>query len=130
MMDVEMSYDSVLSAIRTGKGLKGTVEVNPAYGIYHYDGHRKCNIVMSPSESIKMNNVCPICKKELTLGVDHRVEEIADREEGFRPKNAKEYYEMIPLSEVLAAGLGKGVATKTVWAEYNKSVEGTNEFDV
>ena len=116
----KLTYKNILNALRTKEGLTGTIEVDPAYGKYHYDGHRNCNVCLSPKESIKLNNICPNCKKPLTIGVEHRVEELADREMGFRPKGAKDFKRLIPVSEILSAILGKGVATKTVWTEFNK----------
>jgi len=116
----KLNYKEILRALRTFEGLSGTVEVNPAYGKYHVDGHRNCGVIMNPSEAIKNNNICPVCKKPLTLGVAHRVEELADRKLGFRPKNARDFHTLIPLSEVIAKLIGKSVATKSVWQEYNK----------
>jgi len=116
----DLSYTNLLKALRTGEGLTGTVEVDPSYGKYHFDGHRDCNVVMSPSESLKHNNFCPVCKKEMTLGVAHRVEALADRPVGFEPKNPKSFNTMLPLSEVLSKMYGTAVSSKAVWREYNK----------
>ncbi|HII69475.1 TPA: DNA helicase UvrD, partial [Candidatus Woesearchaeota archaeon] len=65
----ELSYDSILSALRTQEGLNGTVEVEPSYGKYHWDGHRACNLSLSPKETAKHKGICPVCKKPLTIGV-------------------------------------------------------------
>ena len=116
----ELNYTNLLRALRIGQGLKGTIEVDPSYGKYHYDGHRKCNVVMTPEESLKNNNICPKCGNELTLGVAHRVEELADRPKGYKPKNAKEFYKMLPLSEILSRMLDFNISTKTVWRHYNQ----------
>ncbi len=66
-------------AIRTGKGFLGTVEFFPEEGRYHHDGHRKCGVCLTPEESERYKNKCPVCGKPLTLGVMHRVSELADR---------------------------------------------------
>ena len=81
----ELSYDNIISAIRTGIGLTGTIETPPEYGIYHFDGHRNCNFSCSPKETKKLNGICPVCKKPLTIGVEYRIEELAKHEEGFKP---------------------------------------------
>jgi uncharacterized protein (TIGR00375 family) len=127
----DLTYNNLIKAIRTKEGLLGTVEVDPAYGKYHEDGHRNCNVCLTPKESIKLNNICPKCGKPLTIGVHHRIEELADRPEGFKPKNAKPFYSLIPLSELIAARLGSPVASKKVWAEYNKLLAAfSNEFNI
>jgi uncharacterized protein (TIGR00375 family) len=123
------SYDNVLSAIRKNT-VAGTVEVEPAYGKYHFDGHRDCGVSMSPDEARKHGNTCPVCHKPLTIGVLHRVEELADRPVGFQPKNAKPFHSLIPLSEIIAAVTGKGIATKAVWDEYNSLVRSSSELSV
>ena len=107
-----------------------TVEVDPSYGKYHEDGHRNCNVVMTPSESVKHNKICPVCKKQMTIGVHHRIEQLADRPEGYQPKDKPGFKTLIPLSEIIAAIIGKGVATKAVWAEFNKLAANKSEFDV
>lgn len=123
----QLSYANLIKALRTKDGLTGTIEVDPAYGKYHFDGHRKCNVCLSPKESMKVNNICPNCGKPLTIGVDHRIEELADRKLGFRPKNAKEFRRLIPLSEIISVVMKKGVATKTVWTEFNRLMDHFND---
>ncbi|MBC8501455.1 MAG: DNA helicase UvrD [Nanoarchaeota archaeon] len=116
----ELTYENLLRALRSGEGLQGTIEVDPSYGKYHFDGHRNCNVVMTPKEALEHNNMCPKCKNELTLGVAHRVEELADRKEGFKRQNAKPFHTMLPLSEILSTMLDKTISAKIVWKEYNK----------
>ncbi len=116
----KLTYNTLLSAIKTGKGLEGTIEVNPNYGIYHYTGHRSCNICLSPEESNKLNNICPVCGKPLTIGVLNRIEELADRNPGEKKENVKPFYEMLPLSELISKFYNKGINTKFVWAKFNE----------
>ena len=94
-----LNYDGIIKALHTKEGLKETIEVDPGYGKYHFDGHRDCNICFAPSESLKLKNICPRCGKGLTIGVAHRVEELADREEGYELKDAVPFKSLIPLSE-------------------------------
>ncbi|MFC1800829.1 endonuclease Q family protein [Nanoarchaeota archaeon] len=123
IFDIDLKYDNLLKALRTKEGITETIEVDPNYGKYHYDGHRNCNISMSPVETKKYKGICPVCNKALTIGVLSRVEELADRPEGFMPKDAIPFRSLIPLSEIISKILGKGIATKTVWTEYNKLLE-------
>lgn len=131
IFDLELSYKNLLKAIRMREGLSSTVEVDPNFGKYHLTGHRLCNIKLTPKEALKYNNICPVCGRPLTVGVLQRVEELADRPEGFKSKNAKPFYSVIPLSEILAALFDKAVSTKVVWQEYNKLVNHFgSEFEV
>lgn len=127
----EPDYKKIIKAIREKEGLKMTVEVDPAYGKYHADGHRNCGIWMAPDETKRRKGICPKCGKPLTIGVWDRIEELADRPEGYRPKDAVPFVRLIPLSEIIAMVLGKGIATKNVWAEYKNLVTATrSEMDV
>ncbi|MEM5871857.1 MAG: endonuclease Q family protein [Candidatus Aenigmatarchaeota archaeon] len=122
----EMSYDNITKALRTKKGLVGTIEVDPSYGKYHYDGHRECKIFLEPKKAKRIGNICPVCKKPLTIGVLHRVEDLADRDEGFAPKDAKPFYSVLPLSEIISFILNKNVISSIVAETYSKLI---NVFD-
>ncbi|MBU4283692.1 MAG: endonuclease Q family protein [Nanoarchaeota archaeon] len=127
----ELSYDLLLNAIRTKQGLVETIEVDPSYGKYHFDGHRNCNVCMSPNESLKNKDICPVCGRKLTIGVLHRVEELADRPAGFKPKDAVPFKKLIPLSEILSKLLNSGVASQKIWkAYYNLVNESRPEIDI
>ena len=89
LFDIELSYSGIEGAIQRGLGLSGTLEFFPEEGKYHYDGHRKCNLCLSPREAQACRGICPVCGKKLTIGVSHRVEQLADREEGYVPEGAK-----------------------------------------
>lgn len=127
----ELSYDNIMKAIRTGHGLKGTIETPPEYGKYHFDGHRNCNFSCSPEETKKLNGICPICGKKLTIGVDYRVEQIAKEDKGFIPKNSKLYYKLIPLHELIAFAYKTTMASKKAWTIYNELISKFgNEFNI
>lgn len=113
----ELTYKNVIEAIRKNK-LEYTIETSPDYGKYHYDGHRLCNISMAPGESKKHKNMCPKCGKPLTIGVLNRVEQLADRKEGEKPKGSQ-YKTLIPLMEVIALSVGQQVFTKKVQQVYS-----------
>jgi len=133
VFDTELSYPAIIQAIKTKdpKKFLYTIEFFPQEGKYHYDGHRACNIRLSPKESKKYNNICPNCGRPLTLGVAYRVEELADRPEGTKPKGAISFKNLIPLEEIIANALGQGTGTKRVTQEYQSLIkEFGNEFEV
>lgn len=116
------NYDELYRAIIERKMLY-TIEVDPAYGKYHWSGHRKCGVgPLPPSEVRKLNGRCPICGKKLTLGVEERVEQLADRPPGYIPKDAKPYYKLLPLAEIIATATGLKTTTALykgeVWEKY------------
>ncbi len=118
----DFSYDKLCSSIKNND-LAYTIEVDPSYGKYHFDGHRKCNVCFEPKESLKNNNICPVCHKHLTIGVLHRVEELADKPEGFKPDKAVDYRYNVPLIEIISKLSGKGVGSKVVVAVYNDLIK-------
>ena len=121
-----ISYKEVVDAIRTKdkRRFKFTIETDPAYGKYHWTGHRNCHVSLSPKEAIKLGNICPVCRKKLTKGVEQRVEELADRPEGFIPENAIGYMHLLPLSEIIATALGvDSPSTQQIWNIYNRLIE-------
>src|SRR4030042_522862 len=89
VFDTEISYPAIIEAIKTKNPQKFlyTVEFFPEEGKYHFDGHRNCEVKFSPAETKRYGSLCPVCGKPLTVGVLNRVEELADREEGFVPPN-------------------------------------------
>lgn len=101
-------------------GLLYTIEFFPEEGKYHYDGHRLCNRRMAPKETIAAGGKCPVCGKAPTVGVLHRVERLADREEGFVPEGAVPYRNLVPLEEIIAASVGARPGTVGVREEYYK----------
>jgi uncharacterized protein (TIGR00375 family) len=117
-----MSYREVLDAIcsKDPARFKFTIETDPAYGKYHWTGHRKCNVSLSPQEAEKFGNICPVCRRKLTKGVEHRVEELADRPADFKPDNVPGFMRLLPLSDIIAAVLGvSSPSTQAVWKIYN-----------
>jgi len=103
-----LTYSELFDAIREKDPHRFlyTVEVDPAYGKYHFTGHKRCSVSFSPAESIKLGNRCPKCGKPLTIGVLQRVEELADRPEGFVPPGAIPYRRLLPLYEIISFASG------------------------
>lgn len=124
------SYTGMFTALRTAarrqpqEGLDcrfiGTMEFYPDEGKYHLDGHRACNVVLEPRQSRELGNICPVCGKPLTVGVLHRVWELADREEPALLPNEPEARPLIPLAEVVSEIVGVGVASRKVQEKYGK----------
>ena len=131
LLDIDCSYEGLYRAIQTGEGLEGTVEFFPEEGKYHFDGHRKCGVSLSPVEVERLGGICPVCGKKLTMGVDHRVEQLADRAEGFVKKDGKKYESLVPLPEVISACMGYSTASKKVQGCFEQMIQtlGT-EFDI
>ena len=131
LLDIDCSYEGLYRAIQTGGGLEGTVEFFPEEGKYHFDGHRKCGVSLSPVEAERLGGICPVCGKKLTMGVDHRVEQLADRAEGFVKKDGKKYESLVPLPEVISACMGYSTASKKVQGCFEQMIQtlGT-EFDI
>lgn len=125
VFDAELSYPAIIEAIksRDPQSLLHTIEFFPQEGKYHFDGHRLCNVSLSPQESKEYNNICFKCHHPLTIGVLNRVEELADRPEGFQLSGAIPFKSLIPLEEIIADVLGVGVGTKQVDKEYQKLIE-------
>ena len=113
----ELSFPAVRTALETGRGLLGTVEFFPEEGKYHLDGHRMCGGLLSPEETRRLGGRCPRCGRPLTIGVQHRVEDLADRS---RPAPVLPFQRLLPLPELLAACLGRGEKTKTVQTLYEQ----------
>lgn len=131
IFDAEVSYESIIKAIKNKKGFAGTIEFFPEEGKYHFDGHRTCDVSLSPAETKKHNYLCPVCKKKVTVGVMHRVEELADRKEGFKPSGSPGFCSIVPLPEVIAETLKVGAGSKKVNNEYFKLLEKLgNEFNI
>ncbi len=123
-----ISYKGILRQIRENT-FKSTVETEPAYGRYHFDGHRNCNFSCSPEKTRELNGICPKCGKQLTVGVEYRVEELSSQDP--TEFNKKPYYRLLPLHELISLALGKGLNSKTVWKVYNDLIEKFgNEFSI
>lgn len=133
VFDCAMDYPTLREALRAKDKTKFlyTIEFFPEEGKYHYDGHRLCGVRFSPEESRKNANRCPKCRKPLTIGVMNRVNQLADRAEGFIPPNAIPFKNLIPLEEIIADAKQIGRGTVTVEKDYRMLLArfGT-EFDV
>ncbi len=103
-----------------------TIEFYPQEGKYYYDGHRKCKISFPPKESKKQNNICPVCRKHLTIGVLSRIESLAGRPSNFKPKNRIPFKNFISLPEIIAQTLGQKSFTKKAQKEYENLIRSFN----
>jgi uncharacterized protein (TIGR00375 family) len=129
-----ITYREITDAIKTKdtKRFKLTIETDPAYGKYHWTGHRNCNVSLSPQEAIKLGNRCPVCGRKLTEGVEQRVEELADRPTDYKSTCSPSFMRLMPLSEIIATVLEvDSPSTQTVWKIYNPLIERFgNEYKV
>jgi uncharacterized protein (TIGR00375 family) len=133
VFECDLTYEAMVSTLthKDRGNLLYTIEFYPEEGKYHYDGHRKCGVRLAPSEARINDDLCPVCGKPLTIGVLHRVDDLADREEGFVPQDPIPYKSLVPLEEVIAAALNVGAGTAKVTREYNRLIESfSNEFEI
>jgi DNA helicase II / ATP-dependent DNA helicase PcrA len=121
-LSCELDYFAMARAFRTGEGLSGTLEFFPAEGKYHLDGHRKCGVRLEPDASRARDGICPECGKPLTIGVAHRVAELADRPAGYRPPGAPGYTSLVQLRQIVGEIVATGPASKKVAAEVSRLV--------
>ncbi len=122
VFDTGLDYFALAAALRTGNGLRGTIEFFPEEGKYHLDGHRKCGTRFDPEQTRGLNTICPECGKPLTVGVLHRVAELADRPAGFRPPGTAGYTCLVQLPEIVGEILATGPKSKKVGAEVGRLV--------
>lgn len=126
----KLRYGDIKKAIQEQR-VAYTIEFYPEEGKYHYTGHRNCGVKQAPKDTKKLGATCPVCGRRLTVGVMHRVEELANRPADYRPKNRPPYKMLVPLVEILAESLGSGVSSQIVETEYNRLVnEFNSEFNV
>jgi len=117
-----VTYHNLVDAIREkdSRRLLFTIETSPAYGKYHWTGHRECQVSMSGKDAQRLNDRCPRCGKKMTRGVEERIEELADRAEGYVPKDPIRYRHLLPLSEIIGLVFGQANPASTkVWNIYN-----------
>ena len=122
VFDTGLDYFAMAAALRTGDGLGGTIEFFPEEGKYHLDGHRKCGIRVDPEQTRGLDAVCPRCGKPLTVGVLHRVAELADRPAGLRPGAAAGFTCLVQLPEIIGEIQAGGPKSKKVTAEIGRLV--------
>ncbi|HKL17279.1 MAG TPA: endonuclease Q family protein [Patescibacteria group bacterium] len=123
----KLSYDEIIDILKKGdkKRFLYTVEFFPEEGRYHMDGHRKCDVCFNPKKTIKEKGICPKCGKKLTIGVSHRVNDLADRDLGFKPKKAHGFKKLIQLDKIIAESIGlKTRNSKKVMKIYRNMIKG------
>lgn len=131
--NTELSYEAMIHALKTGdpNRFNGTIDLFPQEGKYHYDGHRKCGIRWDPVQTLKHNNICPVCYKPVTVGVMNRIVQLSDREDLSERPNRAPFYSIIPLKEILGEIAGKGPNSKRVADEYMSLIKtGNPELDI
>lgn len=133
----EIDYFRLIDAIKRGGkekkdfNLTMTIEFFPEEGKYHYDGHRNCQVRLSPDETKKYGGLCPVCKKPLTVGVLSRVYELGDRKEGEKPFSALPFLRLVPLQEIIAEVFGQNSNSKFVEEKYKELIDFYgSEFEV
>ncbi|MBD5416886.1 MAG: UvrD-helicase domain-containing protein [Desulfovibrio sp.] len=100
----------------------GTMEFYPEEGKYHLDGHRACGVVLEPAEARELGDICPVCGRPLTIGVLHRVLELADRPTPPALAREPEVLPLVPLAEVIGEILGVGASSRKVRERYGRAL--------
>lgn len=129
----EPSYDEIMTVLKTKdkKKFLYTIEFFPEEGMYHYDGHRLCNVSMKPAETKRAKGICPVCHKPITVGVLNRVDNLADRKEGEVSPRAIPFKNAIPLPEIIADYFHTAATSTKVMRLYQEIiVQGHNEFHI
>lgn len=130
----KLSYNEICDIIKTKdkKRFLFAIEFFPEEGMYHWDGHKDCKVSFPPSKTKELGNICPVCKKELTIGVDYRVDQLADRPEGYILSDAIGYKKLVELDKIIAECLNiKSRSSKAVQAEYDSIIrKGKTELEV
>jgi uncharacterized protein (TIGR00375 family) len=128
ILDTDLSFPALQAALRSPLDQNGhqafaaTIEFYPEEGKYHNDGHRKCQACLEPNETIKQKGLCPVCGKPVTVGVLHRVVDLADRKYPLYPENSPAVHSLIPLPEILSELLTVGPASKKVMRTYARLI--------
>jgi uncharacterized protein (TIGR00375 family) len=133
VFDAELNYDSIWRAVRTRNPQEFlmTIEFFPEEGKYHFDGHRLCGKSLSPEETKELAGKCPVCGREVTVGVLNRVNALADRAEGYSDPLKIPYKKLVPLDEIIAEALEVGVSSKKVKEEYERLTSTfSNEIEI
>ncbi len=129
LFDTELGYNAMFNAIKTKHGFKGTWEYYPQRGKYFNDGHRHCKISFGPT--VTGSGICPVCHKPLTIGVAHRVEQLADRSAQEAENHFQPFQYVLPLPEILSEVMGFNDAGKAVKKKYAQAISRFgNEFDM
>ncbi len=125
VFNTDLSFFDIRQALERNdlEKFKGTLDMYPHQGKYHYDGHRKCNICLNPADTAQIDGICPECGRKLTLGVLNRVQELSTRQEGYVPENRHGFKSIVPLADILSEIFEVGPKTKKVAAYYTKAIE-------
>ncbi len=117
-----LNYSQIREVLQTKDKIRFlyTVEYFPEEGKYHYDGHRLCKSSLPPEEAKVKQNKCPVCGRKVTVGVLHRVIDLADKPDGRTPENAIPFKRLVPLNQIIAVALKKPVDSPAVVEKYQK----------
>lgn len=133
VFDGKIGYSGLRQVLKTKDKARFlyTIEFFPEEGKYHWDGHRACKMRLSPEEAKRTDNKCPVCGKSVTIGVMHRLDALADREQGYELQASPSFKSVVPLMEIIGEALGIGPDSATVEREYLKVIKAIgNEFKI
>lgn len=121
---VEPSFYEIRNAIRDNCNSRfcATIEFFPEEGKYFANGHRNCQVCLTPTEPGCQQTICPKCGKPLTIGVKQRVMELADRVKPYYQPNAPAVFHLLSLAEILSEILKVGTTSKKVAHAYSQAI--------
>ena len=116
IFNTALSFPAIVKALKnlSSNEFVGTIDMFPQEGKYHYDGHRKCGVCFNPAQTLEHKNNCPVCGKELTIGVMNRIAHLSDRDDLTCRKNRKPFFYIIPLKEIISEAEKAGPSSKKV----------------
>jgi len=125
LLNVNLSYEGITNALRKNdkNELVAGIEFFPERGKYYGDGHRACNVYLTPQQTIACGGLCPVCKKTVTIGVLNRVNQLADRTSDQAQEFVRKRYRVVPLLDILAQELKQAEASQKVQKMYHQIVQ-------
>lgn len=126
----EWSFEAFAEILRNKdcKRFLQTLEFFPEEGKYHTDGHRSCGVRLTPSETKRLDGKCPVCDKQVTVGVLNRIDDLADRAVDVMSPVGVPFKHIIPLEEIIAEAFGMKKGGKKVLGMYMKMTDIASEF--
>ena len=122
VFDTELDYFAIMAALRTGTRPGGHRRVLPRGGQVPPGRAPQVRRPGGARADPGLGDICPQCGKPLTVGVLHRVAELADRPPGYRPPGAAGFTNLVQLPEIMGEILATGPKSKKVTGEVGRLV--------
>ena len=120
-----VTYREITEAIQTKdtSRFKFTIETDPAYGKYHWTGHRNCNVSLSPQEARNSTTSAPSAAENSQKALSNGWKNLLTDPTDYKAANSPGFMRLMPLSEIIATVLdADSPSTQAVWKIYNPSI--------